>query len=108
MGALWARNEPLTVTEVQDAIGGDLAYNTVQTILTRLLNKNLVQRRRAGHGHVYWPVQDAAASAAAQMRAALADRADRAAVLQQFAASLDEADAAALRRLLSTARERRA
>jgi hypothetical protein len=41
------------------------------------------------------------------MRAALSDRTDRAAVLQQFAASLDEADAAALHHLLSTARERR-
>jgi predicted transcriptional regulator len=106
MGALWARDEPLSVTDVQDAIGGGLAYNTVQTILTRLLSKNLVQRRRAGHGHVYWPVQDAVASAAARMRAALADRTDRAAVLQQFAASLDEADAAALRRLLSAPRKR--
>jgi predicted transcriptional regulator len=65
MGALWVRHEPLCVTDVQDAIGGDLAYNTVQTILTRLQTKNVVQRRRASHGHVYWPVQDAAASAAA-------------------------------------------
>jgi predicted transcriptional regulator len=107
MGVLWARDEPLSAADVQDAIGGDLAYNTVQTILTRLLAKDLVERRRAGHGHVYWPVQDAAASAAAQMRAALADRADRTAVLQQFAATLDEADAAALRNLLSPARRRR-
>jgi predicted transcriptional regulator len=107
MGALWARDKPLSATDVQNAIGGDLAHNTVQTILTRLLSKNMVQRRRAGHGHVYWPVQDAVASAAARMRAALADRTDRAAVLQQFAASLDEADAAALHHLLSTARERR-
>jgi len=106
MGLLWAGDEPLTAGDVQAALGGDLAYNTVQTILTRLHEKNLVQRRRAGRGHVYWPVEDAATAAAAQMRAALADRPDRQAVLQQFAASLDEADAEALRQVLSDTRRR--
>ena len=57
---------------------------------------------------MYWPVEDAATAAATRMRAALADRADRHAVLQQFAASLDESDAAVLRELLSgTERKRR-
>jgi predicted transcriptional regulator len=107
MGVLWARTTPLTATEVQSAIGGDLAYNTVQTILIRLHEKSLLLRERVGRGHVYWPVEDAATAAAAQMRAALADRPDRLAVLQQFAASLDDADAAALRQLLSAAQRRR-
>jgi predicted transcriptional regulator len=107
MGVLWARDEPLTATEVQNAVGGDLAYNTVQTILTRLHEKNLLQREKAGRGHVYWPVEDAATAAATQMRAALADRSDRQAVLQQFAASLDDADAATLRQLLTAAQRRR-
>jgi predicted transcriptional regulator len=104
---LWARDEPVTAADVQEALGGDLAYNTVQTILIRLHDKGLVQRRKAGRGHVYWPVQDAATTAAEQMRATLTDRADRRAVLQQFAASLDEADANTLRRLLSAAQRRR-
>jgi predicted transcriptional regulator len=107
MGALWARGTPLTATEVQSIVGGDLAYNTVQTILIRLHEKNLLLRERVGRGHVYWPVEDAATAAATQMRAALADRPDRLAVLQQFAASLDDADAAALRQLLSAAQRRR-
>jgi predicted transcriptional regulator len=107
MGVLWARNAPLTATEVQNTIGGDLAYNTVQTILIRLHEKSLVLRERAGRGHVYWPVEDAATAAAARMRAALAERPDRQAVLQQFAASLDDADAATLRQLLSAAQRRR-
>lgn len=107
MGLLWARDEPLSAADVQAAIGGDLAYNTVQTILIRLLEKDLVERRRAGRGHVYWPVQDAATAAAARMRAALVDRPDRQAVLQQFATSLDDADAASLRRLLAEAQRRR-
>jgi len=52
-------------------------------------------------------VEDAATAAASQMRAALAGRPDRQAVLQRFAASLDEADAADLRRLLTDAERRR-
>jgi predicted transcriptional regulator len=107
MGVLWARCTPLTATEVQSILGGDLAYNTVQTILIRLHEKNLLLRERVGRGHAYWPVEDAATAAATQMRAALADQPDRLAVLQQFAASLDDDDAAALRKLLSAAQRRR-
>ncbi|MET7959736.1 BlaI/MecI/CopY family transcriptional regulator [Micromonospora zamorensis] len=107
MGILWARDEPLTATEVQTTIGADLAYNTVQTILTRLHDKGLVLRERAGRGHVYWPAQDAATAAATRMREALADRPDRQLVLRQFAASLDDADAATLRQMLSDAERRR-
>jgi predicted transcriptional regulator len=107
MGVLWASAAPLSAADVQGAIGGGLAYNTVQTILIRLHDKKLVERRRAGRGHVYWPAEDAATAAAARMRAALADRPDRQAVLRQFAVSLDDADAAALRRLLADAQRRR-
>jgi predicted transcriptional regulator len=107
MSVLWTRDEPLTAAGVQLALGGGLAHNTVQTILTRLHSKSLVQRRREGRGHVYWPAQDSATAAAGQMRAALADRPDRLAVLQQFAASLDQADADALRDLLGATRPHR-
>jgi predicted transcriptional regulator len=108
MEVLWASGEPLSAADVQREVGGDLAYNTVQTILIRLHEKNAVERRKAGRGHVYWPVEDAATAAASRMRAALADRPDRQAVLQQFAASLDDSDAEVLRRLLAaTGRKRR-
>jgi predicted transcriptional regulator len=102
MAALWAADGPMTPAEVQAALGDGLAYNTVQTILIRLLDKDLVRRQPAGRGrgHAYWPAQDAATSAADRMQAALAERPDRQAVLQQFAAGLDQADADALRALL--------
>ncbi|WP_255657352.1 BlaI/MecI/CopY family transcriptional regulator [Actinoplanes sp. L3-i22] len=100
MAALWAAGAPMTAAQVQQQVGDDLAYNTVQTILIRLHEKGQVHRRRAGRGHEYWPVEDAATAAAAQMRAALPDGTDRHAVLQQFAASLDAADVAILRELL--------
>ncbi|WP_240670558.1 BlaI/MecI/CopY family transcriptional regulator [Actinoplanes solisilvae] len=104
MTILWAAGRPMSTAEVQSEIGGDLAYNTLQTILIRLHEKKAVERRRAGRGHVYWPTEDASTAAASQMRAALADRPDRHAVLQRFAASLDDADAEMLRRLLSDTR----
>ena|SRR5690349_9028903 len=107
MGVLWAADSPMTATEVQRELG-DLAYNTVQTVLFRLHDKKLVERHRAGRGHAYWPARDAAAVAATQMQDALTDRADRHAVLQLFAASLDESDAELLRQLLDDAdRQRR-
>ncbi|WP_229829962.1 BlaI/MecI/CopY family transcriptional regulator [Actinoplanes ianthinogenes] len=101
MTSLWAADAPMTAAQVQQQIGDDLAYNTVQTILIRLHEKGEVHRRRAGRGHEYWPARDAATAAAAQMRAALPDGTDRHAVLRQFAASLDPSDAAILRDLLT-------
>lgn len=101
MAALWSAEGPMTAAGVQAALGDGLAYNTVQTILIRLLEKGVVRRAPAGRGHAYWPVQDAATTAAERMRAALDGRPDRRAVLQQFAAGLDPADAATLRSLLS-------
>jgi predicted transcriptional regulator len=102
MAALWqgSADKPLTAAEVQQKVGDSLAYNTVQTILTRLHEKGLVQRRKVGRSHAYWAVNDAATTAAAQMSAALAGRGDRQVVLQQFAASLSPHDAAVLRDLL--------
>ena len=103
MAALWAADGPMTAAEVQGVLGGGLAYNTVQTILIRLLEKDLVRRAPVaqGRGHVYWPVLDAATSAATRMRAALDERPDRRAVLQQFADGLAAEDAEVLRALLA-------
>jgi predicted transcriptional regulator len=102
MAVLWeaSAETPLAPGEVQSRLGGDLAYNTVQTILIRLQEKGLVERRKAGRSHAYWAVNDATATAAARMSALLTGRGDREAVLQQFAAALDPEDAAVLRNLL--------
>jgi predicted transcriptional regulator len=100
MQTLWAADEPQTPAQVQAALGGDLAYNTVQTILIRLLDKGMVQRRAVGRGHAYWPVNDAATVAANRMRAVLDGPGDRQAVLRRFVGELDESDAEILRALL--------
>jgi predicted transcriptional regulator len=107
MGVLWAAEAPMTATEVHQELGDDLAYNTVQTVLFRLHDKKSVERHRAGRGHAYWPARDAAAAAASQMTEALADRADRHAVLQLFAESLDKSDVELLQQLLAKSRRHR-
>jgi len=101
MGVLWASDTPMTAAEVHRALGDGLAYNTVQTVLFRLHDKKAVERHRIGRGHTYWPAREAAAAAAAQMREALADSADRGVVLQLFAESLKASDADLLRDLLA-------
>lgn len=100
LGALWAEDRPLTAGDVQAVLGAELAYNTVQTILTRLLDKGLVEREKTGRAHAYRPTRDQASLTAQRMRAHLAPDTDHAAVLAQFLSTLEPADAAVLRTLL--------
>lgn len=100
LAALWAADRPLTTAEVHQAVDSDLAYNTVLTILTRLLEKGLVDRTAEGRRHVYRPIKGAEDLAAEQMQALLRRGPDRQGVLQRFATSLSEEDAEALRTIL--------
>lgn len=100
LAALWAADAPLTPGEVASALGDELAYTTVQTILTRLWEKGAVSRKRAGRAHAYQPVLDQAGLAARQMRATLARGEDPLAVLRRFIADLRADDEALLRRAL--------
>ena len=52
MQVLWAAG-PATVADVQAALGSELAYTTVQTMLTVLLRKRKVKRAAAGRAFVY-------------------------------------------------------
>ncbi|GAB2604668.1 BlaI/MecI/CopY family transcriptional regulator [Kribbella endophytica] len=101
MAALWASRTPLTTSEVQAQIGEGLAYNTLQTILTRLTAKGLLERAERGRAHVYWPTKDEASSAAAQLRTTLRAVGNREEVLREFAAVLDDDEAEILRQWLS-------
>lgn len=104
LAVLWGAAGALTPAQVQAAVAGDLAYNTVHTILTRLCQKQLVARVRQGGGAGYLPTRDAADLAAEQMRSALDRGSDRSAVLQRFVTSLDPDDEAALRTFLGSTR----
>lgn len=104
LAALWAAPGPMTPGEVQDALGGELAYNTVHTILTRLHDKGLLERSEAGRAHAYHPTKAAEELAAEQMQALLSRTGDRQKVLQRFVTTLSAEDEKALRRLLKLGR----
>lgn len=98
---LWAANEPMTATAVQAELGGDLAYSTISTILTRLRRKGLVVRSLAGRTHLYAPVQDVASHTAREMHSLLVKREDRAAVLARFVSELSPDEERVLSQLLN-------
>jgi predicted transcriptional regulator len=100
LSVLWAADGPMTAIEVQAAVGGDLAYNTVHTILTRLHGKGQVHRLGPAGRSTYRPVKGAAEAAAEQMRAVLDTGADRGEILMRFVTTLDPDDEAALRAAL--------
>jgi predicted transcriptional regulator len=102
MAALWAAEGPMTASGVQTALGGGLAYNTVQTILIRLLEKGVVRRAPAGRGHIYWPLQDAAVAAAA-VNPLLAPVREAVTYLVERWADEEAAEAVADRRLVARA-----
>lgn len=100
LAALWAAGRPAGAAAVREQVAGDPAYTTVLTILTRLQDKGLVTRERAGRSFLYTPVRDEAGHAAAGMRDLLEHGGDRAAVLTRFVSELPEADEKLLEQLL--------
>lgn len=101
LAALWARDEPATLGELLADLGGDLAGNTVQTILTRLWRKGIVTRERTGRGYHYAPRTAPAQLLADKMHTELESGTDRHAVLQHFVTGLTADDTKALRAFLN-------
>ena len=91
---------PLPPGEVRERVGGELAYTTVVTILSRLYAKGVLQRRKAGRAYVYAPVADEPGLAARRMARVLDGEADREAVLARFVSGLSGTDEELLRRML--------
>jgi predicted transcriptional regulator len=104
LAALWAAGRPLVPAEVQAAVGSDLAYTTVMTILVRLHDKGVIERERAGRAYAYQPVVAETEVVADQVRRLLEHGHDRAAVLQGLVEGLDPGDERVLRELLDAAR----
>ncbi|MFI5814819.1 BlaI/MecI/CopY family transcriptional regulator [Streptomyces sp. NPDC051643] len=103
LGALREADAPVTAAWVQESLGGDLAYTTVVTILTRLLAKDAVARERRGRSFVWRPTADVASLAALKMRRLLDGESDREAVLASFVTALPPDDEQVLRALLESA-----
>jgi predicted transcriptional regulator len=104
LGILRDAGGPLSPGEVRQRVAsgqrGELSYSTVVTIVSRLHDKGLLARQRAGRGFTYTPV-DEASIVASRMSQALGSGTDRDAVLTRFASGLSGRDARLLRRLLA-------
>ncbi|MFF7050031.1 BlaI/MecI/CopY family transcriptional regulator [Streptomyces griseorubiginosus] len=101
LATLWAATDrALTPAEVQTELGGELAYNTVHTILKRLYDKGLVLRDADGRRGAYRPAKDAAELTAQAMHEALDRGPDPITALQRFVTGLSAEEERALREVL--------
>jgi predicted transcriptional regulator len=100
LAVLQAAGAPMSPGEVRERIGGDLAYTTVVTILSRLHTKGVLERHKAGRAFVYAPVADEPGLAARRLAKMLDAEPDRQAVLARFVSGLSESDEELLRRML--------
>jgi predicted transcriptional regulator len=90
----------LTPAQVRRVMGRELAYTTVMTVLTRLHDKGLVQRKRVGRAFAYRWVADRAALTSLAMGRLLHGVDDRAAVLARFVGELSPTDVQILASLM--------
>ena len=108
LSCLAAASRPMTVAEVLADLGGDLAYTTVLTALSRLHAKGALRREPSGRAFAYSLPEDPAAigaSVTARRMSRLLDAgADRAGVLARFVADLSPEDERLLTELLADGR----
>ncbi|WP_368661699.1 BlaI/MecI/CopY family transcriptional regulator [Streptomyces sp. NA02950] len=104
LGALWEAPGPVAAVWVQERLGGDLAYTTVMTILSRLHVKKAVTRERVGRSFLWQAASDEAGMAASRMHRVLDGQNDREAVLASFFTTLTPEDERLVRDLLGDAK----
>jgi predicted transcriptional regulator len=97
---LWKAEKPLNPGEVRTAIGEELAYTTVMTTLTRLWEKRLVDRAKAGRSYAYSACVSEADLVASRMQRELSRSSDRLATMSRFIDGLNAREAQQLRALL--------
>jgi predicted transcriptional regulator len=100
LAVLAAAGHPMTPAQVRDAVGGELAYTTVMTVLTLLFEKGRLIREPTGRAYAYTMVADDAQVTAWQMQRLLGERDDRAQVLARFVGTLSAHDERLLADLL--------
>jgi predicted transcriptional regulator len=100
LAVLWAAPKALTPGEVRDRLAQDLAYTTVMTVLTRLVDKGVLKRAPRGRAYAYSPVLSEGELAAHRMAQALDSAADHTSALSGFVGALSARDARLLRQLI--------
>jgi predicted transcriptional regulator len=80
MRVLWSSESELSVEQVRQALPESRrgAYTTVQTVLNRLTERELLRRRKLGRSLVYEPALTEADYVSASVNRALSDASDRA------------------------------
>lgn len=108
MDLLWDQDGWVTPGDVVDLIAEQhpLAYTTVMTILVRLWNKNMLERRQQGRAFAYHPVVGRDAWAAQRMHELLDTAGDRTVALTHFVATLNARQLGQLRRVVDRKRKR--
>ncbi len=101
LAASWAADRAMVPAEVRGAMGDNLAYTTIPTILTRLWEKGLVHRTLRGRAYEYSPAVSEAELAARRMQAALDNAGDHQAALSRFVGALNKRDERALRKIIA-------
>jgi predicted transcriptional regulator len=97
---LHASTGALTPGQVLERLAGGLAYSTVVTVLSRMLDKGLLTRTKQGRSYAYTPVADSHGLTARRMRQVMESDPDREAVLSRFVGSLPAGEEQLLRHLL--------
>jgi predicted transcriptional regulator len=102
MNVLWDHGGALTPGEVHERLVSDrpLAYTTIMTILVRLWQKGLLERRRDRRAFAYHPVHSRAEYAARRMQDVLESAGNKAEALASFVGTMGRSERAQLRRLL--------
>ncbi|WP_329133337.1 BlaI/MecI/CopY family transcriptional regulator [Streptomyces sp. NBC_01476] len=100
LAVLAAGERPMTPAQVREALGGELAYTTVMTVLARLHAKGEAARQPSGRGYAYAAPRNSTEVTAERMQRLLDADVDRAGVLARFVGTLGAADERLLRSLL--------
>jgi predicted transcriptional regulator len=100
MDALWGSDDWLTPGDVAQRIERQhpVAYTTVMTILVRLWDKGMVDRRSQGRAYAYHPVLTKDEWAAQRMHELLDTAGDGTAALAHFVSSMSAKQLGQLRR----------
>jgi predicted transcriptional regulator len=110
MAALWRIGEG-TVEQVRTALPARYrgAYNTVQTVLNRLAEQGLLERRRAGQAFVYTPKLSEAEYVSRSIESALAAASNEArqVALAQLIGGMDSEQLSRLQQLARKSARRR-